>query len=460
LKKFLIFVVIFFLLFPLIPTQANTLKRVESKIDALNFIRLEVNKCYEDYLNTENKIVTAEENLKPLELKINSLSAQIKNLDENIARAEKNIELTKQKSRSIQIELADFFELIEQSEIELVHSKEALNEFIHLAYLETQKFTDLDTYEISPFKFWLTGLTLADSTLRQIYLTVFQKIAMQLVFELQTKQKFYKETKARTLEKRGRLIVLQENLITQKKRLTELRESRNWLLKKTQGEEKEYHRLIDENRDQQAAALLEIENLKEDMKVVDEKLIKLKSQLNEAELEKLIEKQINTGISGLSFPNHTPQLIWPVSPSRGISAYFLDSEYKGVFGVQHYAIDIRARQGSSVKAASPGIVFRAKDNGYGYNYITIVHAGGLNTIYGHILEIFVQEGDIVQAGQLIGLSGGMPGTPGAGYMTTGPHLHFEVIKNKKHQNPLDFLPLEQLPASYIPEEYLGIMNGE
>jgi murein DD-endopeptidase MepM/ murein hydrolase activator NlpD len=76
----------------------------------------------------------------------------------------------------------------------------------------------------------------------------------------------------------------------------------------------------------------------------------------------------------------------------------------------------------------------------GYSYILIVHRDGYATLYGHLSSFLVATGDQVKKGQVIGLSGATPGTHGAGPMTTGPHLHFEVIKNGKHIDPLSVLP--------------------
>ena len=104
------------------------------------------------------------------------------------------------------------------------------------------------------------------------------------------------------------------------------------------------------------------------------------------------------------------------------------------------AFDIRPSQGSTLTAAASGYVAIAKNAGKGYSYIMIVHGNGLATVYGHVSKIYVQTDEYVVQGQTIGLTGGMPGTSGAGSLTTGPHLHFEVRLNGVPVDPLDYLP--------------------
>lgn len=132
-------------------------------------------------------------------------------------------------------------------------------------------------------------------------------------------------------------------------------------------------------------------------------------------------------------------LSWPVFGP--VSAGFMNASYKEYFGVEHRGTDIVVPQGTAVRSAADGIVFLARDGGAtGYSYILIGHRGGTATLYGHVSQILVATGQEVERGEAIALSGGEPGTHGAGPMTTGSHLHFEVVQNGAHVDPLRVLP--------------------
>ena len=130
---------------------------------------------------------------------------------------------------------------------------------------------------------------------------------------------------------------------------------------------------------------------------------------------------------------------WPVYGP--VSAGFKNKAYVAHFGVQHYGADIVVPQGTPVGAAADGVVFLVRDGGAtGYSYVLVGHRDGYATLYGHVSEALVQAGQEVTAGQTIALSGGKPGTHGAGPMTTASHLHFEVILNGVNVDPLSVLP--------------------
>lgn len=145
--------------------------------------------------------------------------------------------------------------------------------------------------------------------------------------------------------------------------------------------------------------------------------------------------------------------IWPVAPLRGISAYFHDPKYPFRSVFEHPAVDIPTPQGTSIMAAEDGIVVIARKRDWitnangrivspAYNYVSIVHDESLSTVYGHLSSIVVSEETFVRKGTVIGLSGGTPGTAGAGRLTTGPHVHFEVRVNGIPDDPLKYLPAQ------------------
>ena len=133
------------------------------------------------------------------------------------------------------------------------------------------------------------------------------------------------------------------------------------------------------------------------------------------------------------------RLSWPVEPSEGLSATFLSKEYEEQFGLPHKGIDIPVPQGTTIRAPADGIVEEVADNDFGFSYLVLRHAGG-STLYGHVVGFFVNKGQFVRRGDPIARSGGRPGTRGAGPLSTGPHVHFEVIRNGMHVDPLTVLP--------------------
>jgi len=143
---------------------------------------------------------------------------------------------------------------------------------------------------------------------------------------------------------------------------------------------------------------------------------------------------------------------WPIIPERGLSAYYKDPDYLKIVGTSHDAIDIRAPQGTPILAPADWyVLFMREPYDPGYSYLVVKHASGFVTVYGHLSEIQVENFQEIKQGQIIALSGWAPGTNGAGPMTSGPHLHFEVLRDRQYADPLNYLDLTVLWEYNVPK---------
>ncbi len=165
---------------------------------------------------------------------------------------------------------------------------------------------------------------------------------------------------------------------------------------------------------------------------------KLKAKAERALIEKRLLDPLKPGSNGSS-TGKRPAFTWPVYGT--VSAGFHNESYKKFFGVAHEGMDIVVGEGTPVRSSADGVVFLVRDGGAkGYTYVLVGHRNGYATLYGHLLAVSVDAGQVVTAGQVIGLSGGRPGTHGAGPMTTAAHLHFEVIQSGVNIDPKSVLP--------------------
>ncbi len=98
----------------------------------------------------------------------------------------------------------------------------------------------------------------------------------------------------------------------------------------------------------------------------------------------------------------------------------------------HKGLDVAGKAGSNVIATADGVVTRAeKQTGYG-KLVEIDHGYGISTRFGHNKSIAVKVGDIVKQGQVIA-------TMGSTGRSTGPHVHYEVLRNGVQVNPQKYI---------------------
>lgn len=127
-----------------------------------------------------------------------------------------------------------------------------------------------------------------------------------------------------------------------------------------------------------------------------------------------------------------PTYLKPISGGRLSSGFGRRSAPKRGASTYHKGIDWAVPTGTAVAASSGGTVIKAGwGSGYGY-CVYIRHPDGKVTRYGHLSKVLVKSGQTVRQGEKIALSGNTG-------VSTGPHLHFEILVNGTQVNPLNYL---------------------
>ena len=132
------------------------------------------------------------------------------------------------------------------------------------------------------------------------------------------------------------------------------------------------------------------------------------------------------------------RFIWPepkaqISQPFGPSTFWFEPAYGG-YKHFHTGIDLVEPFGSAIYAADDGVVVLVGSTTSGYGkYVVIAHAGGFDTLYGHLSSILVKAGQRIAQGTPVGLEGSTGNS-------TGPHLHFELRIGQKPVDPTPYLP--------------------
>ncbi len=127
-----------------------------------------------------------------------------------------------------------------------------------------------------------------------------------------------------------------------------------------------------------------------------------------------------------------PTYIKPISGGRLSSRFGRRSAPTRGASTYHKGVDWACPIGTAVNASAAGTVTKAGwGRGYGY-VVYIKHADGRETRYAHLSKVLVSVGESVSQGEKIALSGNTG-------VSSGPHVHFEMIINGSHVNPLNYL---------------------
>ncbi|MFH2063234.1 MAG: peptidoglycan DD-metalloendopeptidase family protein [bacterium] len=334
-----------------------------------------------------------------------TLGDQINLIESQVAKTKVSIEVSEQEIKSIELQMVRLEGRIKEAQDQVERERDMLGSLVRqLHYRQSDQSVLEILLSHDTFSGFFDELYSVVSLERRMHDSVKRIDGLRVRLEEQQQ-----ESELKRADVTSRRLALEAT----RRKLEDDMSLKTSLLSETMSSELEYRYMLAELKREQSEADSEIVTLEKS----------LRSKMDLAE-------RLGQGTGSLS---------WPVNPDRGLSTNFHDPDYpfRNVF--EHPGIDIRAYQGTPIRAVASGIVGRAKNAGMGYSYVLLVHGNDLSSVYGHLSKITVKEDTFVERGEIIGYSGGMPGTPGAGKLTTGPHLHFEVRQGGIPVNPLNYL---------------------
>lgn len=370
--------------------------------------------------------------------------------EEIIAQSKLRLEVLNKKKRDIRLQIADLKQKMDEQEKEVatmreqkmklqsaaVDKREAIRDILARQHLQNM----VDTSGPEIFRFLLSGLqthSLTENTLDALEQESILEVQLQLANQSQ--------------EIADRIAIEEQGLHSAAGNLAAEYET---LIGRLAHAQQDYLEELDRQENAKTGLLLsqsQLNAVKNDLAKIHSEVLALQKQMARISARKVREderKLIELGLLPAKSEGYSPEntlqdakqmFRWPVTGP--ISAGFRDASYLRYFGFPHNAIDIVVPQLTPVRAAADGTIFVVRDGGQtGYSYLLMGHDMGYATLYGHVFKFLVAPGQDVKQGDVIALSGGMPGEYGTGPTSTNPHLHFEVFQGGVNVDPRSVLP--------------------
>ncbi|HEY4516462.1 MAG TPA: peptidoglycan DD-metalloendopeptidase family protein [Candidatus Paceibacterota bacterium] len=355
-----------------------------------------------------------------LQQQIDQHSAQITQLDKEIAEYQKQLQATSAKKQTLQTQLAQLALSIKKTTASIDRTKNQIGSTeLQIQQLSSgisktegaiagqerglaESLRALNEAETQPLVIKMAS----EGALTEVWNDLAAAESLQIALgehieSLRSAKQVLTDTKAATEEKRAQLVKQRNTLLTQQGSLNATKQAQSELLAQTKSKESNYQAIIAQKKAQEAQFEQALNDLQE----------KLRYTVNPS--------QITPAGKGV--------LSWPLDGVR-MTQYFGNTPFAsgGAYGGKgHNGIDLAAQIGTPIKAALSGTVIGAGNTDavrgcYSFGkWVFIKHGNGLGSIYAHLSQIAVMEGQQVSTGQLLGYSGE------TGY-ATGPHLHFGV----------------------------------
>jgi septal ring factor EnvC (AmiA/AmiB activator) len=396
-------VLLFFFIIESFP-QSDEVTQKESELSTIKTEIKNLEKELASKSAAEKKSFEAVENLNKQNFLINKvlgdLRTEINMKESEIKIIEKKITLTESEIKKLQDNYAKY--------VKAVYKKGQYNELESL----------------------LDASSLQQAVMRTYYLQAFAKQREKDLTKLRTKKAELDEAKILLDKEKNEKLILARAKDDERKVLNQKLKERKTALNSIKKNNKELKKLLAAKKEAQKkteqliAQLIEKEaTTKKDRLVSKDNVITDKNKIRDENVSYDID--LNTS-SFASFAELKGKMIWPLHKGK-IIRKFGENKHKALNTVTlNYGIDIKADKDKNVRSVGEGVV-AAIDwlPGYG-NVIIVSHKNDYRTVYSHVSEIFVSEGDKVKSGSVIALvDEGIDG-----YV-----LHFEIWKGRDKQNP-------------------------
>lgn len=381
-----------------IPVQASTIKEAKDKKEELEQNKSKAESAVEKLRKQQAKLKTSIEKLDKkvanLDTKLYELNHDLMDKREQLATTRQQLEVAKKKEanqyEAMKKRIKYMYESGDAGYLEILFKAQSISDFLNRAeYVE--QIAQYDN----------TMLTRLEHTREQIADTE-QKEKEEII---EVKQ-------------------LKTQVQSRRKELKELRADKKVQVKKYTSNIKKKKSLI-------ASYQKEIEEQEQIILKLEEEARKKAEQQNANNSSSNSSSSNQSSSSGSTKP--TGNFTWPCPSSRRITSEY-GYRVHPILGTKrlHNGIDIGASTGSSIVAADGGTVVGASySSSMGY-YVMINHGNGITTVYMHCSSLLVSSGQKVSKGQQIARVGSTG-------LSTGPHLHFSVMKNGSYVNPWDYL---------------------
>ena len=394
---------IFFFIIESFP-QSEDINQVQSE---LSTIKIEIRNLENELASksaAEKKSFEAVENLNKQNFLINKVIGELRT---EINKKDKEIEAVE--SKIVQTE----------SEIKILQDNYA--KYVYAIY-KKGPYNELESL--------FDAASLQQAIMRSYYLQVFAKQREKDLIKLKSKKSELDESKILLKKDRNEKLLLAKARDDEKKLLNQKLKNKKATLKSIEKNKKELKKLISakkgsqEKIEQLIAVLVEKQEAADKDKLASrEKSSVEKNKIRDENVS--YDYDLNTSTFA-SFAELRGKMIWPLNKGK-IIRKFGENKNKSLNTVTlNYGIDIKANKDKNVRSVGEGVV-AAIDwlPGYG-NVIIISHKNNYRSVYGHVSEIFISEGDKVKTNSVIALvDEGIEG-----YI-----LHFEIWKGRDKQNP-------------------------